>query len=168
LEDTRIRLATERDFYPKLCFKKFLATAESREKMRLAEDRTNLPSDGLTDLEATVDSIYAFVRDHAVTGVGMCSKVDLAAFLAEFMKQRMAGVNCEHLSADRLTYLDFLAMVAPKNRDFAHLLTQRQTDFDLQTHENAYIKSILSQKESTSCRLARPVFIEAEMHSNVP
>ena len=30
LEDTRIRLATERDFYPKVCFKAFLATQASK------------------------------------------------------------------------------------------------------------------------------------------
>ena len=32
LEDTRIRLVTERDFYPKTCFRAFLATAESKEQ----------------------------------------------------------------------------------------------------------------------------------------
>lgn len=31
LEDTRIRLVTERDFFPKVCFKAFLSTAESKE-----------------------------------------------------------------------------------------------------------------------------------------
>ena len=30
LEDARIRLATERDFFPKICFKAFLATEESK------------------------------------------------------------------------------------------------------------------------------------------
>lgn len=31
LEHTRIKLVTERDFYPKVCFKSLLATSESRD-----------------------------------------------------------------------------------------------------------------------------------------
>ena len=30
MEDARIRLSNERDFYPKVCFKTYLVTAESK------------------------------------------------------------------------------------------------------------------------------------------
>lgn len=30
MEDARIRLSNERDFYPKVCFKTYLATTESK------------------------------------------------------------------------------------------------------------------------------------------
>ena len=38
LEDTRIRLACERDFFPKVCFKAFLCTEESKELFRVKSD----------------------------------------------------------------------------------------------------------------------------------
>ena len=86
LEDTRIRLAFERDFFPKVCFKTFLATDESRECLRLKEDETGAPSDGLSELEATPASIYAFMKVHSASSIGMCQQSDLEAFLAEFMR----------------------------------------------------------------------------------
>ena len=97
LEDTRIRLATERDFYPKVCFKAFLATAESKDLQRREEDSNGKPSDGLSELEATSDSIYEFIRDNAQTSLGMCSRTDLESLLREFMTQRMQGIPVEEL-----------------------------------------------------------------------
>lgn len=38
LEDTRIRLVSERDFFPKVCFKAFLCTEESKERFRVNSD----------------------------------------------------------------------------------------------------------------------------------
>ena len=43
MEDIKIRLASERDFYPKVCFKNYLATPESLEELRKKKD------DGKTD-----------------------------------------------------------------------------------------------------------------------
>ena len=85
LEDTRIRLVNERDFFPKLCFRTFLATNESRELMRVNEDEQGKISDGLTELEATSETIYTFIRNYSVSQIGMCSKLDLETLLAEFM-----------------------------------------------------------------------------------
>ena len=66
LEDTRIRLANERDFYPKLCFKQFLVTEASKEESRKIEDADveGKPSDGLTELVADPTTIYAFIREN--------------------------------------------------------------------------------------------------------
>ena len=137
--------------------------------MRQDEDRTGKLSDGLSDLESTVDTVYRFLRENAASQIGMCSREDLASFLTEFMKQRMAAFPCEVHNTTNMKYHDFVALIAPKNRDFAGLMQQRQTDYDLQLHENAYIKTILTQQDAaeTSCRIARPIFIEQEMHSNV-
>ena len=92
LEDTRIRLASERDFFPKVCFRTFLATEESRERMRVNEDDTGAPSDGLSELEASATSIYAFMKVHSASTIGMCQKSDLEALLIEFMRQRHQNV----------------------------------------------------------------------------
>ena len=64
LEDTRIRLATERDFYPKVCFTSFLATTETKDKL-MKVNRDEEKSDGLSELEANSASIYAFMREHS-------------------------------------------------------------------------------------------------------
>ena len=61
LEDTRIRLVTERDFFPKVCFKVFLCTEKSKEEFRVKSDDENKVSDGLTELEANADTIYSFM-----------------------------------------------------------------------------------------------------------
>ena len=86
LEDTRIRLANERDFFPKVCFKTFLCTAESKEKFRVNSDDAQKTSDGLSELEATADTIYDFMMENSRSDIGMCMRVDLKAFLAEFLK----------------------------------------------------------------------------------
>ena len=65
----------------------------------------------------------------------MCSRIDLDAFLREFMKQRLSAFPCEVHNTNTATtfkYHDFIALIAPKNRDFTELLKQRQTDYDLQ------------------------------------
>jgi len=96
LEDTRIRLSTERDFYPKVCFRSFIATSESREQLRknLAEGKD---SDGLTELEADSESIYGFIKKNSASDIGMCTQADLENFLAEFNKQRLASIlPCSH------------------------------------------------------------------------
>ena len=108
----------------------------------------------------------------------MCSLDALTSFLREFMRQQTiskARAHCElsggsgvqhELSA--ITYEDFLALVSPRNRDFTELMMQRQADFDIQTHENAYISTMLDQTiDGTKCRLARPIFVETEIHSSV-
>lgn len=61
LEDTRIRLVTERDFFPKVCFKVFLCTEKSKEEFRVKSDDEKKVSDGLTELEANADTIYSFM-----------------------------------------------------------------------------------------------------------
>ena len=131
LEDTRIRLVAERDFYPKVCFKAFLATSNAKEKVKRNEDATGMPNDELSYLEASAESIYAFLCKKGTSSIGMCSFADLEAFLAEFIKQRHTGVPCEHHEGKKIMYLDFLALISPKNRDFAELMHQRQTDYDL-------------------------------------
>ena len=52
MEDARIRLACERDFYPKVCFQRFLATPETRASA----------DESIVDVRATADSIYDFLR----------------------------------------------------------------------------------------------------------
>ncbi len=82
-------------------------------------------SDGLSELEANSDTIYEFLRKNATTTIGMCSRIDLDAFLREFMKQRLSAFPSEAHSTGRATtlkYHDFIALIAPKNRDFTELL----------------------------------------------
>lgn len=43
-------------------------------------------SDGLSELEADGETIYAFMRENSRSDIGMCQKSDLKAFLAEFTK----------------------------------------------------------------------------------
>ena len=73
LEDTRIRLVSERDFFPKLCFRTFLATEESRDKVRTREDDEGKICDGLSELEATAESIFSFLCSYNASDIGMCS-----------------------------------------------------------------------------------------------
>lgn len=144
LEDTRIRLATERDFYPKVCFKSLLATAESHDQFKANLEEGKV-TDGLSELEASTDSIFNFIRQNTINEVGMCSKADLEAFLTEFNRQRLVTmIPCPHQRPGTLKYHDFLALISPKNRDFTELMLQRQTDIDLQHQENAYISEILN------------------------
>ena len=77
LEDTRIRLVTERDFFPKVCFKSFLCTAESKEQFRVNSDNAMKLSDGLSELEANTETIYSFMLDNSRSDIGMCMKSDL-------------------------------------------------------------------------------------------
>ena len=91
LEDTRIRLVNERDFFPKVCFRAFLCTEESKELFRVRSDDDKRLSDGLSELEANLDSIFDFIVTNARTDIGMCQKDDLAAFLDEFIRQRFAA-----------------------------------------------------------------------------
>ena len=37
----------------------------------------------------------------------------------------------ESAKAGVIKYLDFIALISPKNRDFTELMVQRQTDYDL-------------------------------------
>ena len=67
VEDARIRLACERDFYPKVCFKLFLATAESKQSA----------DTHITDMRATADSIYDFMKGQPRSEIGMISLGDL-------------------------------------------------------------------------------------------
>lgn len=86
LEDSRIRLVNERDFFPKVCFRAFLCTEESKEVFRKRSDDDKRLSDGLSELEANLDSIYDFIVLNARTEIGMCQKGDLAALLDEFTR----------------------------------------------------------------------------------
>ena len=52
MEDARIRLANERDFYPKVCFKLFLAKPESKQSA----------DTDILDMRATAESIYDFIK----------------------------------------------------------------------------------------------------------
>ena len=74
-----------------------------------------------------MDTIYEFLMTHANTTIGLCSREDLDAFLNEFMKQRLSAFPGEALNTDRISlkYHDFVALIAPKNRDFNELLQQR-------------------------------------------
>lgn len=145
LEHARIKLVTERDFYPKVCFKNLLATKESKDQYLANLDEGKV-TDGLSELEATADSIYSFIRENAVNEIGMCSKADFEAFLTEFNRQRLVNlIPCPHQRPGTMKYHDFLALISPKNRDFTELMLQRQTDIDIQHQENAYISTILDQ-----------------------
>jgi len=90
----------------------------------------------LSELEANSDTIFSFIQQNRQSEIGMCMKSDLQAFLTEFTKQRFAATipPCEqHQSrADVLKYEDFVALISPKNRDFAELMLQRQADYELQ------------------------------------
>ena len=41
--------------------------------MRLKEDEEGKISDGLTELEATSDTIYRFLCDYSTSDIGMCT-----------------------------------------------------------------------------------------------
>ena len=136
LEDSRIRLVSERDFYPKICFKAFLATEGSKEQMRQNLDGGK-QSDGLSELEADVDTIFDFIRENSQSSIGMCSKLELESFLTEFMKQRLSKIFVPEAEQSRcrtnvIKYLDFLALISSKNRDFNELMLQRQADYEVQ------------------------------------
>ena len=157
MEDARIRLACERDFYPKVCFQRFLATPETRASTDVS----------IADVRATADSIHDFLRSQPGSEIGMIELEDLKQFLA---KANKAG-GCK--SPYELTYNDFLELISPRCRDFTELMVQRQTDLDLQHHEAGYIDTILdrSRREGTlndtMCRQPRVIFAEDAMHSNV-
>lgn len=54
-------------------------------------------TDGLSELEATADSIYNFIKENAVNEIGMCSKAEFEAFIAEFNRQRLVNmIPCPH------------------------------------------------------------------------
>ena len=52
MEDARIRLSNERDFYPKVCFKTYLVTAESK----ASNDAE------VEDMKATSQTIFEFIK----------------------------------------------------------------------------------------------------------
>ena len=61
MEDARIRLVNERDFYPKLCFKTYLATKDSKAQKDA----------DINDLRATSDTIFEFIKSQPRSGLGM-------------------------------------------------------------------------------------------------
>ena len=89
-----------------------------------------IASDGLSELEANVDTIFNFIRENSETEIGMCTREELTAFLKEFMRQRLASLsvpssNLATCRLDVLKYFDFLALISSKNRDFTELMLQR-------------------------------------------
>ena len=68
------------------------------------------------------------------------------------MKQRFAAtIPSDQLQkTDTLKYDDFIALISPKNRDFTELMLQRQADYELQQHENAYISNILENQQKAT------------------
>ena len=61
-----------------------LCTDESK----LVHRKNESIKDGLSELEASVESVYAFIRENSTSELGMCAIDDLRAFLTEFMRQR--------------------------------------------------------------------------------
>ena len=61
MEDARTRLANERDFYPKVCFRTFLATEESKVSNEASVE----------DLKATPESIFEFIKSQPRSELGM-------------------------------------------------------------------------------------------------
>ena len=58
---------------------------------------TKNQTDGLSELEATVKTIYDFMKEHASSELGMCEIDDLESLLVEFNAQRLTGqIPCPH------------------------------------------------------------------------
>ena len=106
MEDARIRLACERDFYPKVCFNRFLATHESKQS-------ADTP---ISEMRATADTIFEFISSVPRPEVGMIQLGDLQQFLVKANKT----AGCKN-PLD-LTYNDFLEIISPRCRDFTELM----------------------------------------------
>jgi hypothetical protein len=166
-EAAKIKLANERDFYPRICFERYLQT-----------------SDGLTH----ADRIFEFMSEYPCEDIGQVAPEDVRDFVASFTSARhqIGGrQKSEELNQLKeplvMNYDDFLALMSPMNRDFTELMLQRQQDLDLQEQEASYIReSVLSNQkkgevpcllhQASACRLARPYFnYDKEGHfSHVP
>ena len=139
MEDARIRLSNERDFYPKVCFRTYLVTEESK-----AQKETDI-----NDLRANSYTIFEFIKSQPRSDLGMIQLKDLEEFLTVVTKKQ---------APFELTYDDFMKIISPKAKDFTELMIQRQTDLDLQSLQVSYIDSILDQNDKqgtlgeTQCR----------------